>query len=746
MRRPVGLTSGSRLGPYKIAEQIGVGGMGEVYRAIDTNLKRAVAIKVLPSLLAADAERLARFQREAEVLATLNHPHIAGIYGLERANGVTALVMELVEGTTLAERIERGAIPVDEVLPIAKQIADALEGAHESNIVHRDLKPANIKIRSDGTVKVLDFGLAKAMEPAGTAASGGPLSMSPTITTPAMTQAGMILGTAAYMSPEQAKGRTVDRRTDVWAFGCILYEMLTGRRAFEGEDVTDTIAAVVRGEPDWNALPAETPLQIRLLLKRCLEKDRKARVADMSVARFLMTERIETVASLPSASMAAPASRRRVVTAAALGVTLGAILAGGVAWMASSWRVPPLVQPVRFVLVPPAQYPLAIAGTDHDLAISPDGSRIVYRSSSSQVAREAYLVVRDLSALETRPLGATTGARNPFFSPDGKWLGFFANGELQKISIAGGPAIPLCKVPGGPRGASWGDDDTIVFATVQDGIERVPAGGGEPKSLMSRDLAKGETHLFPDLLPGAQTVLFTVRNGTANDDSYRIDAFDLRTGQRRTILRGGQDALYSESGHLVYAVPPSNTNEDRAGSLRAVRFDAKRLAVESDPIAAVGQVALLGTGAADFSLSRRGDLVYVPSDPRLLPQVRPRALVWVNRRGMEEPIAAPERSYAVARLSPDGARVVLDVRDQGNDIWIWDLARKTLTPLNRDPAQDMSPLWTPDGQRIIWTSTRSGGNPNLHSQASDGTGPIERLTTNAATSSRRRLHPTARTS
>jgi len=698
--------------------------MGEVYRATDTNLKRSVAIKVLPQALATDPERLARFQREAEVLAALNHPNIAGIYGLERANGVTALVMELVEGPTLADRISAGPLGIDEAIPIARQVADAVQAAHEQGIVHRDLKPANIKVRRDGTVKVLDFGLAKALESTATANSVD-LSTSPTITTPAMTQAGMILGTAAYMSPEQAKGRPVDRRTDVWAFGCVFYEMLTARRAFEGEDVTDTIAAIVRGQPDWSALPAETPYQIRTLLTRCLEKDRQKRIADLSVAQFLMGESIDAMAAPGQSQPAAAArpTRRLVGGAAALGLAGGLVVAGLVAWRVGMFANPPPVKTIRFTIVPPATHPLFATSTEHDVVFSPDGSRIVYRAGTSL---GTTLVVRDLNGLDVRPLAIPGSIRGPFFSPDGRWIGFFAGRELRKISVAGGPAITICTLDGLARGASWGDDDQIVFATVQGGLQQVSAGGGAPKVLVSSSGANALQYAFPINLPGGRGVLFTARSGFGADPG-RIDVLDRHTGEQRTIIQGGNDVAYLDSGHLIYAEPmPSAIG---FAALRAVRFDLDRLALIGDPVAVVDRVvASSATGAAEFAVSRRGDLLYVPYDPRAAVQGRPRTLVWVNRRGQEEPIEAPERTYAVARISPDGSRIALDVRDQTNDIWIWDIARRNLTPLNRDGSQDMSPLWTADGRRVIWTSTRGGGNPNLYWQSADGTGNVERLT------------------
>ncbi|HUE85407.1 MAG TPA: serine/threonine-protein kinase, partial [Vicinamibacterales bacterium] len=415
------LAPGMRLGPYEVVGALGAGGMGEVYRAHDARLKRDVAIKVLPELFSTDEERIARFAREAQVLAALNHPNIAGIYGIEDAGDVRALVMEIVEGATLAQRLAPGPLALDEAIPIARQIADALEAAHEKGIIHRDLKPANIAFTADGQVKVLDFGLAKALEPESTTDP----SHSPTLTMRA-TQAGVILGTAAYMSPEQARGRGSDKRTDVWAFGCVLYEMLTGKRAFDGEDVTDTIAAVVRAEPDWNALPSDVPAQIRLLIMRCLVKDRKQRISDIGVARFLMAETI--LAPPPAAAAAAiahpRASRKRVVLATTAGLLAGVALTALGVWAASKLLPPPAAQPMRFTIALPQ--PMAPHGADRDIAISPSGSHVVYRSG----ANSPHLVIRDINQLEAQPLTATVGGRHPFFSPDGRWVGFFTNAEL----------------------------------------------------------------------------------------------------------------------------------------------------------------------------------------------------------------------------------------------------------------------------------------------------------------------------
>ena len=721
--------SGRKLGNYDVGPLVGSGGMGEVYRGRDTSLNRDVAIKVLLPAVAADQERLARFNREAQVLASLNHPHIAQIHGVEQSDAGPLLVLEYVAGPTLADRVAEGPIPIDEALTIARQIADALEAAHERGVIHRDLKPANIKVSEDGAVKVLDFGLAKAVDQgSGIGDQGsGERANSPTITTPAMTQAGLILGTAAYMSPEQAKGRVVDKRSDVWAFGCVLYEMLTGTRAFGGEDVTDTIAAVVRGEPDWSALPPDVPPQIRLLLKRCLEKDRRARISDIGVARFLMNEPTATTGQVPAPPIAAPASRFRFGIAAAAGLLVGALLA---AWGLSSRTSSSPVRAVSFTITPPANQRLLPQVNDHNVVFAPDGSFVIYRGGEGS-ALQSNLMFRAVNELEPRLLPGTTNARHPFISPDGRWVGFFVGPELHKVAVGGGAAVLICQISGSaPRGASWGDDGFIVLASAESpGLLRVPASGGEPKPFTNTDRAQREVHAYPHVLPGSKTVLFTSYSG--NDFlTAKIEAIDVATGARKTVIQSGNDPSYA-SGYLMYATANESTDGQSRfrASLQVVRFDVSRMETLGEPVTAFDGVSMGTTAAANYGLSRRGDVVFIPAGINL-EATRPRSLVWVDRKGKETPVGAKAQGYAVARISPDGSRVALDIRDQTNDIWVWDISRQTLTPLNRHPGQDMSPVWTPDSKRIVWTSTRAGGNPNLFWQPADGTGTPERLTNN----------------
>ncbi len=680
--------------------------MGEVYRARDSKLQREVAIKVLPESLATDRDRLARFEREAQLLAALNHPHIAAIYGVDTVGDTQFLVLELVEGDTLADRIARGALPLSEALAIARQICEALQAAHDKGIIHRDLKPANIALTADGQVKVLDFGLAKAMDTAPAAPSSVPgASLSPTLSM-AMTEAGFILGTAAYMSPEQAKGRPADKRADVWAFGCVLFEMLTGKRVFEGEDVSDTLAGILRGDPDWKALPQGTPGYVRDVLSGCLAKDRKARLADIAVVNYLLNEaRRDRAPATPALT-----PRKAAAFAAVLLVLLAAVV-GGWRMVGRSESAP---QVMRFSIVPDPDDAIASTTVDRQLAISPDGKHIVYVIGGG-------LALRPVDRLEIQRLSgaAFANARTPFWSPDGKWIGFaVGTNELRKVSVTGGPPVMLCRIESPPRGATWGPDDTIVFATADatTGLFSVPAGGGDPTVLTKPDAARGESdHLFPTFLPGGRAVLFTITSqGSA--DNRQIAVLNLETGQYKTLIRGGSHPEYVETGHIVYAV---------SGTLRAVRFDLDKLEVVGDPVPALEQVITLANGAAEYALSRNGALVYMPGDSGGAGGER--SLVWVDRSGRETPIKAPTRAYQYPRLSPDGSKVAVSIDDQQNDIWVFDLARETLTPLTFDAGTDLLPAWFPDGRRILFSSARAGA-LNLFWQQADGTGVAHQVT------------------
>jgi len=694
------LLTGQRIGVYEIRALIGAGGMGEVYRAHDTRLGRDVAIKILPRAFTADPDRLARFEREARMLASLNHPNIAAIYGFEESNGVRALVLELVEGETLADKLSTGGLPFATALAIARQIAEALDAAHEKGIIHRDLKPANVKITPQAIVKVLDFGLAKLAEPTGDAAETAAV-------TSGRTHAGALLGTAAYMSPEQARGQTLDKRTDIWAYGCVLYEMLTGQSAFSGASIADILADVLGREPDWNALPGTVPSTIVRLLHRCLEKDSGRRLRDIGDVRL----DLEDASPAPPVRVTPRVSgaMKAVVVAATL-LTVSAIALS----IRTLTRVAPASPPtMRLTLVPPSDRPFSLSEADRDFAISRDGNRLVYVSGS-----DSELILRAIDRNDAVRIGNVTGARSPFLSPDGQWVGFFvgvSNTELKKISITGGPAISLARVPGGARGATWGQDDTIVFSTSQGRLLRVQASGGEPAVLSTPDSALGETgHIFPSFLPSGQTIVFAVIHRGDPVENTQIVALDLKTGRRKLLLSGGSQPEYVEPGYLVYVA---------GGSILAARFNAASLDVIGEPVSVVDHVTTNATtGSAEFSLSASGTLVYLPGG--VLGTAR--SLVWVDRQGREETIGVPPRMYTYSRISPDGHRAAVELRDQEQDIWIWDFGRQTLTRLTTDAGQDMFPVWTNDGQRIIFTS---GPPPqNLFWQPADGTRKAQPLT------------------
>ena len=714
---------GRRIGVYQVDAWIGGGGMGEVYSARDTALNRQVAIKVLLPDVASDPDRLARFSREAQVLASLNHPHIAQIHGLEDVGGVRALIMELVEGPTLADRIAREAIPVDEALSIGRQIAEALEAAHEQGIIHRDLKPANIKVREDGTVKVLDFGLAKALNSpgSGVVAAGVEAAVLPPVAANA-TDAGLIVGTAAYMSPEQARGKGLDRRADLWAFGCVLYEMLSGRRAFDGGSRTAATAAVVKTEPDWTMLPAETPAAVRTLLRRCLESDRTRRLDSAAAARL----EIDDALTGPAAAASVRGAAHPRLPLAAMAVVAGAALAASIGtWFVVRPAPQAPARSSRFAIVTPPAQPLNVSSSDRDLALSPDGQHLVYRAGGSTTSGSP-LMLRAISRLDARPLADVGQAYAPFFSPDNQWIGFFDRGEIKKVAIAGGPIITIGPFAGASLGASWGDDNAIVFATddPSTGLWRVSANGGPMTVLTTPDAAQHESdHAFPSVLPGAKHVLFTI-TAAGRADSAQIAVLDTRTGARKTLLHGGNQAEYiddggaMQNGHLIFAVD---------GTLRAVRFDPVRLDVRGEPVT-VERVLMKPSGAAAYAVSRQGTLIYVPEGA--IEPTPKSSLVWVDRQGREEPLNAPVGAYGPPRVSPDGKHVAVGMLDRGNtEIWIWDLARRTFRRLTFNPGMDGLPLWTPDGRAIIFMSARAGA-LNLYRQVVDG-GTVGRLTTSA---------------
>jgi Tol biopolymer transport system component len=710
------VAAGTKLGPYKVTGAIGAGGMGEVYQAHDTKLGRDVAIKILPEAFAHDPERLARFQREAKILASLNHPNIATIYGLEQSNGTTYLVMELVPGETLAERVKReGALPSEEALAICRQIAEALEGAHEKGIIHRDLKPANVKVTPEGKVKVLDFGLAKAF--AGDVADSNP-SQSPTLSAVATMQ-GVLLGTAAYMSPEQARGKAVDKRTDIWAFGCVLYELLTGKQAFEGEDITEILAAVVKTEPDWNRLPESTPPAIRVLLRRCLRKDRRERLPDAGAARI---EIQEALAAPPAAvaATAAPATRRwreRVAWPAAAVLALTTI-ALAVGFMLRAPKPPQTLQTMRLS---------AEIGADASLyteygpsaILSPDGTRLALAATGSDRKRRIY--VRSIDQLQATALSGTENAEDPFFSPDSQWIGFFADGKLKKISVQGGAAVTLCDAPS-DRGGSWGDDGTIVFApNNQVALSKVSSPGGMSQPLTTLDKQAGEnTQRWPQVLPGGKAVLFTsntVGGTTAGFEDSDIVVYSMASGQRKVVQRGGFYARYLPSGHVVYM---------HEGSLFAVPFDLKQLEVTGQPTPILeGVVTAPIFGGAQFSFSDTGNLAYVAggSGSRNL------SIYWMDHEGKFTPLRETPGDYLNPAFSPDGKRLALDINEgKRRDIWVYESERGTLARLTFAGEANGAPVWTPDGERIVYSSQEKGGVYNLWWIRADGAGDAQRLT------------------
>jgi serine/threonine protein kinase len=690
------LTPGTRLGVYDITAPIGEGGMGQVYRATDTTLGRQVAIKILPDAFAADPDRLARFEREAKTLASLNHPYIAAIYGFEKSGGLHALVMELVEGEDLSQRIARGAIPIDEALPIAKQIAEALEAAHEQGIIHRDLKPANVKVRADGTVKVLDFGLAKAMEPA--AGSSPNLSMSPTLTTPAMTQAGMILGTAAFMAPEQAKGRTVDRRADIWAFGVVVYEMLTGQRLFAAEDVSETLAAVLTRSLELTALPATTPARVRALVRDCLVRDPRQRLRDIGEARRVLDTVIAGAPDTVDGSRLSTTDSRRPTRSSTLPWAIAgvAVVAAGVLLMLwAPWRLEkpadrPLVR-LDVDLGTAVSFP---SNSGRSLAISPDGTRLVYISGTP-----TKLFTRRLDQPTATELPGTQGAARPFFSPDGQWVGFVVNGKINKISAEGGAVVPLGEA-GTFAGASWAEDGSIFVSDFRKGLVQFPAAGGAPTIVAP---FKGEALVLPQLLPGGTAILFA-SCASADVDNCNIEVLTLVDGRRKILARGGTSPHYLPSsngtGHLVYL---------NKATLFAIPFELATLETRGTAVPVLDDVATATTGTGLFDVSRTGTVIYLRSrgDVPAMTTVH-----WVSPSvgptGKQEPLRATPGAYQTPRLSADGRRIALVILERGNaDVWVYDLQRDALTRLTFGGING-SPAWSQDGHYVVFQRLGQG--------------------------------------
>jgi serine/threonine-protein kinase len=673
------LSPGARLGSYEVVELIGQGGMGEVYRARDTKLGRDVALKILPEAFASDPERFARFQREARVLAALNHPHIATLHGFEDTAGRFAIVMELVEGPTLADRISQGPLPLDEALAIARQVAAALEAAHDQGVVHRDLKPANVKVKDDGTVKVLDFGLAKAMD---TASASGDVMDSPTITSPAMTMQGVILGTAAYMSPEQARGKRVDKRSDIWAFGCLLYEMVTGKRLFVGEDVTETIAAVVKSEPDLNHAPRE----VRRLLTKCLEKDPRKRLRDIGDAWDLVDSAIAPATS-------APATRLSPLLIAGL-LVAGAVVGGAAIWVGRQPRAAAPAAVTRFtdsvaegVMLSP------------QVTVSPDGRTFVY---SAQERGQRRLYRRSLDQLKPVLIGDVMG-NEPSYSPDGQWVAYRVGQFLKRVSADGGASETVATLPADAlAGIAWTDDGFMIVGCAQAGLQRVPVGGGALTAVTTPESAG---HGWPQALQGGRFILYTEVN--IADPAGQLMVLNSATGRSKSIGRG-RAGRYLPSGHLVFF---------SEGSLWAAAFDLNRLEIVGTPRAVLAGVR----AAAAFDVSASGALVYLPETAG-----QARSLVWVDREGKETPLPIDTRPWSNPRVSPDGKFVAMPMRSEGTDIWIWDLAGKSLRQLTTDPLPNYLVAWTPDGKRLAF-SFITEGRTQLYWQAADGSGTPERF-------------------
>jgi Tol biopolymer transport system component len=674
------LTPGTRIGAYEILEPIGAGGMGEVYRGRDTRLQRDVAIKVVPDLFARDPERLARFEREARTLAALNHPHIAHVYGVEGA----ALVMEYVDGEDLAQRLARsGPIPMDEALAIALQIADALEAAHEQNIVHRDLKPANIKVRADGAVKVLDFGLAKALAPAA-AAAGHDATNSPTITSPfQMSQVGIILGTAAYMAPEQAKGKPADKRADIWAFGCVLFEMLTGTRAFPGEDVTDTLAAIVRAEPEWAALPPETPRAIRTLLRRCLEKDRRERLPDIGAARLELKD--ASAPGIATEGTAAPSrpSRPLVFLPWAL-CAVATIAALALAWYALKARPAADTRVYKSLIMPPG---LLVDAPALRMQLSPDGRMLAFVATDD--SGRGGLWVRPLHETLAQLMADTERATSPFWSPDSQSIGFLADGKLKTIKATGGMVSTLCDAREGPPG-TWNRDNVIVFGG-RGALLKVPAGGGPPVEVTRLHDEIGERiQISPFFLPDGRHFLYSAGNGASPANSIYLGSLDTKES---TLLLEGTSARYA-GGYILFM---------RGSTLTARRFDPDRLTLsgEAMPIAEDVQInRSVGTGA--FSASDSGVLVYQTG-----PSVGTR-LTWVDRTGKHLENVGDPGTYRDVRISPDEkwASATIVGASGRPDVYLFDLARHLARRFTFDAAGSFSAVWSAKGDMLAYASPR----------------------------------------
>jgi Tol biopolymer transport system component len=698
---------GRRLGGFEVLSLAGAGGMGEVYRARDRRLDREVALKVLPAAVSDDPVRLRRFEGEARALAALNDPGIAAIFGVEESDGVRFLVLEFVPGETLAERLARGPLPLPEALQVCRQVALALEAAHRKGIVHRDLKCANIKLVPGGAVKVLDFGLATAWAEVDWAGDPG-------APTRDLTAEGVIVGTPAYMSPEQARGQAVDARSDVWAWGCVLFETLTGQRAFGGATFSDTIAALLAGVPPWKALPASVPPAIQRVLRRCLERDRNRRFHHLADARLEIEEVLDgppTARALPWRSWSWSWPWAAVAAAVVVVALAGWRLAGAPSRPVGASRRP---RPRLQIALPQAVQWSDLRSGQTPLALSPDGARLVFAAGPSGSRR---LYDRPLAELEATAIPGTEGGDNPFFSPDGRWLGFEVEGKLKKVDLRGGEPLVLTDVRS-LRGASWGADGTIVFAPSSwSGLSQISAAGGTPRSLTTPDAGRGEiSHRWPQILPGGKAALFGIMTASGREEQRSIALVSLVTGERQVLFQGGTSPRYLPTGHLLYA---------RGGTLHAAPFDLGRLRLIGPAVPVLERVLVWAktSGAAYFDVSSDGSLVYVPAPPG--PPAR--SLVWIDRRGHLQPLPVPPRPYLEPALSPDGRRLAVTIEGPTDDVWIYELDRGVWTRLTFE-GDNGAAVWSPDGERLAFTSTRQGAR-NLYWSLADGSGPAERLTT-----------------
>ena len=681
------LQPGSRIGQYEIVAPLGAGGMGEVYRATDSRLKRSVAIKILPDEVARDPERLARFEREAQVLASLNHPHIGAIYGVEESGGSRCLVLELVEGETLASRIDQGALDVQEAVRLALQIAEGLEAAHDKGIVHRDLKPANVMIGAEGSAKVLDFGLAKALEEE--TPGGGSASLSPTMTA-AATRLGIILGTAGYMSPEQARGKAVDRRADIWAFGVILFEMLTGKRMFTGETVSDTLAGVLRAELDWKLLPSDTPAPLRKLLRRCLDRDVKQRLRDIGEARIVLADWLAGKEPEEAPAAAPAAGRRGSLVWSLAGALVLAAGAAALAWTAK--RVP---EPAHRVF----QIPVEHLGPGASYAVSPDGLSVAFVTTDG-------ILVRRLDKLEAREMPGTKGAMQPFWSPDSQWIGYFSENKIRKVAVAGGESITISELPESltrGAGASWGSEGNIALACGSGLIYQVPEKGGDPRPMFKVDPNSTEDHFHePAWLPGEKGLIFTVHG--KQDRGVNVMSL-YHDGKREILLElEGQELwrpVYSPTGHILFRRQPDNDG------IWALPFSVAALKKS-------GEAFLVAPQGNFPSVSADGTLVWMVGGGSGMQQ-----LAWVDRQGqVQETVGQPQPDIIFMALSPDGTRAAVQCNEGDNwDVWIQDLQRATKTRLTFDKVREGVPVWTPAGDRVLY-----GKEYSLVVRNADGTG------------------------